>query len=1353
MSGPTPLDPFRAPLAGPRLVDASAGTGKTHAIVSILLRLLLQGPGQDPAEALRIDQVLVVTFTRAATAELRERIRLRLYQALRTAEALADGRLDPAAPEPKEADKELVAWLREAPSAVRRQAAARLRAALADLDAAAIYTIHGLCQRLLQDYAFESGMDFDLDLATDASLLRRELLQDFWAQESYGLDAELLRGLMDQGGFKPDALEALAQAVTGQPWARRLPPADPAAAEACAQALDARRRAAGEVRAAWAAGGPQALEALAQAAEGGRVYRNIYPPEQVRGPWLRQASEALAREDGGGPASLAAATWFKWLSAERMATKTKQGKTPPEHPLFDACTDWQDAHLAWQHALAAQGLALRHRLADRLVEELPRRRRQARQLAFDDLIHRLDEALARPEGAGERLAARIRGRFRAALIDEFQDTDPVQDRIFSRLFQVPEAADLPFLRIGDPKQAIYRFRGADVFAYLAVLCDLPPASRFHLATNYRSDPALVALLNRLWQRAPRPFLFQEIEAAPVAAAHGQARPWPALRLAYLEPALLGRRDPQSGKLPAPNAPGSRRAASRAAAVAIQRLLREAPRLEAPDGSSRPVGAADIAVLVRSHAEARRLQRLLGAAGIPAALLSDASVLDQPEARDLEALLAALLQPGDAGLVRAALIAPPFALDAPGLEAKQADTAAWEMLLEGLREAQALWRRQGLLPAYRHLSGLAGGRARLLARRGGERSLANLDHLVELAHSVAFSLGLGPEALAAWLARARADSAYRDQAWQDLGLLRLERDSQAVKLMTMHRSKGLEFPFVFCPFLWCGVKTATEKTVAVAYHDLEGERAACLDIGVTTAAEARAAHDLEALADDLRLLYVALTRARHQVWLAWGPLAGSAQSALAYLLSAPELKEQAPGDDGQAALQAWRQAVVGKAQAACESAVKAANGEGEDRLWQQLEALRAELGEGLPAELGEGLRLERLQRADLSWGAPPPAGAEEAAGEARQPRRPPRRSLRRSSYSGLLRAAADQAHGGAPEVEELRDLDAAALDGPSSEATAPLDLDADLRPDGPAALQQVPLADLMAGTRLGTGLHALLERIDFRREDAWEAVAADLVRRGALPAEAARPLLDALPGLLQTPLCPEPAIRLKQLGRRDRRDELGFVLPVALRPGRGPARARGDGRGFLPSQLARLLEAHPGPDLPPGYPAALAALDAGRLSGWLSGAIDLVFRRSGAVGAVDSEAGVGAGVEVGAAVDGHVDGVGDDPPGAAGGGSRWYLLDWKSNRLGPRWEDYAPRRLAEEMARHHYVLQAQLYALALHRHLRQRVAGYDYDRHFGGAFYVFVRGVKPGQAGSGVWFGRPPKDRIAAMDRLFAEGAP
>ncbi len=1329
----TPLDPFRASLAGPRLVDASAGTGKTHAIVSILLRLLLQGPGDDPAEALRIDQILVVTFTRAATAELRERIRHRLYRALRTVEQRADEPLDQAWPVQGAEDEELAVWLRESQPDVRRQAATRLRAALADLDAAAIYTIHGLCQRLLQDYAFESGMDFGLDLATDASLLRRELLQDFWAQESYGLPPDLLRGLMEQGGFRPEALESLALAVTGQPWARRLPPGDPAAADGCAQAQGQLRRAAHEVHAAWKAGGAGALEALAQAAEAGRVNRGIYPPAEVRGRWLDRTAEALAGDDAEGPAGLASGSWFKWLSSGRMATKTNKGKTPPEHPFFDACEAWSKAHEAWQTSLVALGLALRHRLAERLVEELPLRRRQARQLAFDDLIHRLDEALARPDGAGDRLAVRIRGRFRAALIDEFQDTDPVQDRIFRRLFQAPEAPGLPFLRIGDPKQAIYRFRGADIFAYLAVLRDLPAANRFHLATNYRSDPALVEVLNRLWQRVPRPFLFREIEAAPVAAAHGQTRPWPALRLAYLGPALLARHDAKSGKPLRPDLPGSRRAAGRAAVAAIHRLLREGLLLEGPGGLVRRVGAADVAVLVRSHAEARRLQQALSDAGIPAALLSDASVLDQSEARDLQTLLAALLQPGDDGLVRAALIAPPFGLDAPGLEALQNDSAAWELRLESLREAQGLWRRQGLLPAYRHLVGRAGGRSRLLARRGGERSLANLDHLVELAHSVAFSLGLGPEALAAWLARARADSVYRDQAWQDLGLLRLERDSQAVKLMTMHRSKGLEFPFVFCPFLWRAVRQTGKNEVAVAYHELEGERAVCLDIGVTTAPEAIAAHDLEALADELRLLYVALTRARHQVWLAWGPLAGSEQSALAYLLNAPGLAGQEPGEEGLPALQAWWAAVSGAAEAKVKAVFQAAEGEAEDPLWQQLEALRK--------ELGDGLRLDRLSRADLRWEARLPQEAEAGVGEARLATRPPRRRLRRSSYSALLRAAAHAGTGAAAAEDsvETRDLDgidpseAVRLGSPPSMApTVPAPSPAppsSLPPSSP-----VPLADLPAGTRLGTGLHALMERIHYRGTPKdWAKVAADLERSGILPEGVSAALLPALPGILDTPLSPSaPSLRLSTLDRRDRRDELSFVLPVALRGQRGPARARAAGQGFRPSALARLLDEHGGEDLPPGYPDRLRALDAGSLAGWLSGAIDLVFRHPGAAPGSRTEPG----------------NDGDE------GAPRWYLLDWKSNRLGQHWEDYAPPRLAEEMARHHYFLQAQIYTLALHRHLRLRLgAAYDYDLHFGGAFYVFVRGVQPGLAGSGTWFGRPPRARIEAMDRLFAEGAP
>ncbi|MCB0216686.1 MAG: hypothetical protein KDH92_08635, partial [Chloroflexi bacterium] len=347
--------------------------------------------------------------------------------------------------------------------------------------------------------------------------------------------------------------------------------------------------------------------------------------------------------------------------------------------------------------------------------------------------------------------------------------------------------------------------------------------------------------------------------------------------------------------------------------------------------------------------------------------------------------------------------------------------------------------------------------------------------------------------------------------------------------------------------------------------------------------------------------------------------------------------------------------------------------------------------------------------------------------ARVARRKPRQRLDRSSFTALARGAFEASAAGLADGQDHDRLIDADL-GPGAGASAGAALD----PTAEAA-ERVPLADLVAGTRLGTGMHLLLERIDFRGDPiGWRQQAEQLARRRALPAEAVEPLLGSLNTLVQTPLGHGALdFRLADLSRRDRIDEMGYVLPVALEAAAGrfvpPGAAGGAPRDRRtapgsaafprvgPADLARVLAAHPGGGLPEDYPRQLERLPAQAIAGWLRGSLDLVFRRPG-------------------------------PQGAA----CWYLIDWKSNRLGRHWSDYAPERLAQAMAQHHYFLQAHLYTLALHRHLA-RHAGYDYATGFGGFLYVFVRGMHPDRPGSGVLFDRPPLARIEALDALLREG--
>ncbi|RYZ06861.1 MAG: exodeoxyribonuclease V subunit beta, partial [Comamonadaceae bacterium] len=706
------LEPLRFPLHGQRLIEASAGTGKTFTIALLYLRLVLQHGGDAAAlRALTPPEILVVTFTEAATQELRDRIRVRLDQA---AQVFAD-----EAPQP---DALLLALRADFAPDQWAACAHRLRVAAQWMDEAAVATIHGWCWRMLREHAFDSGSLLQQELQTDLRALQQQVLHDHWRRHFYPLNAVASRALLSC--FKtPDALW---QAV--QPLLRSADAAlrhqgealdtgaDPlaelqalGAAQQEAQALeDAARR-------LWRAD-RTALEALWQAARphlNGNSYRGKDDDATFAG-WMREI--AAWCEGGEAPEKMA-----RFGAA---GAKLKKGQALPEHAALRAIDDWQAAQAGTVNdALRARLLAHAARqIADALAQEKARRA----ELGFDDLLQQLDRALHRR--GGEALAARIRAQFPVALIDEFQDTDPVQYRIFRRIYADLHVGDgasgtadggaspgvdraTALIMIGDPKQAIYAFRGADIRTYLRARRDTA-GRHYALGTNYRSTEAAVNAVNALFLRAeagPRgAFRFRVGDDDPVPFVPVQAQgrkehlqidgaPAAALTLWSLEPAegdTIGM--------------GAYRAQQAdVAASEVVRWLRGADAgrtgFAEPGKPLQPLRPADIAVLVRSRTEAQAIRDALSARGLRSVYLSDReSVFGTPEAADLHHWLRACAEPADEGLLRTALATRTLGLPLIELHRLREDEAAWEVLALRFRELHALWQRRGVLPMLHQL---------------------------------------------------------------------------------------------------------------------------------------------------------------------------------------------------------------------------------------------------------------------------------------------------------------------------------------------------------------------------------------------------------------------------------------------------------------------------------------------------------------------------------------------------------------------------------------------------------------------------------------------------------------------------
>jgi exodeoxyribonuclease V beta subunit len=862
--------------------------------------------------------------------------------------------------------------------------------------------------------------------------------------------------------------------------------------------------------------------------------------------------------------------------------------------------------------------------------------------SFDDLLQRLDEALAGPGGAS--LARSIRERFPAALIDEFQDTDPTQYRIFRRAYH--ETGAKLFL-IGDPKQAIYAFRGADVFTYIDAKHDA--AQHTHtLETNWRSDPGLLRAVNTLFGRAELPFAFADIpfvtlESAPDAAdalAH-EGAPLAPFQILFFrgDPEDRGKGGKRINK--GPGLP----AVCLAIAREIARFLQSGATID-----GRRVEPADIAVLCRTNDQARQVQEQLRLCRVPSALQGDASVFDSQEADELDRVLRPLAEPGDFSAFRAALSTSAIGLDAERIYALELDEHEWNEWAERFETWHGIWLRHGFMPAFRRLLDDCKVPAGLLALIDGERRLTNLLHLGELLHRAAVEQRLGPLALVEWLALMRRDVPARHGLGSEAAQIRLESDARAAKLTTIHKSKGLEYPIVYCPFMWDGKGLHEDDKIHVLFHDPDDGNRLKLDLGSVDIQGHVRLREREAFAENLRLLYVALTRAKHRCSVVWGAFNQFEGSALGYLL------HQADRPAGKKDIV---ETTVAKMKLLDDAGILADL----DRLARQA-AGAVEVTE-LPT------------RSEASY------ADEERDGGALRHREALRRlevTSRTSSFSRLVATGtvSQPAEEGADydEVHVVEEVRAAETDA-------------------------VALGEFPAGARPGQLLHGIFEHLDFTSADspASHALLSRMLALYGVEESWAEPLHHAIVDVLETPLdeAPEP-LRLRSV-RLDRRlNELQFLFPVA--DSLSPATFR-----LTSGALADAFIRHAVSPMPEDYPPRIRQLGFTPLAGYLTGFIDMVFEHGG----------------------------------------RWYLVDYKSNHLGSRADDYAAARLSEEMAAHHYFLQYHLYVVALHRYLTLRLPGYDYERHFGGVYYLFLRGMSARHLfRCGVFYDRPPRALVEAL---------
>lgn len=1159
------MDPLSLVLEGRTLIEASAGTGKTYTLSFLYLRLLLGIGVASAARSLSVKEILVVTFTRAATDELRYKIREALHR-FRIA-CVRGYHEDPLY-------QRLLMQISNP-----ALAAQVLNDAEQHMDEAAIYTIHGFCQRILMQYALESNVLLEFNVSHQMPLLYLNCAEEIWRRFFNPLPKSVAKMLQS---YWPNPGCLLAGIKKRLPWRHNERLVNELSSAFILEHYQLRASLIQELKIEWRRSRAELEICLAMS----DVNKQSYSKKNRR-HWLAIIDEFVATSTD---------TLFLPQQLTKFAESTlisKSGTTPPRHRIFQLI----DKILA----MTPFDEILLPVITQYFVDLLTMEKIRLAEMESDDLLGLLHQALLAREG-GE-FSKQLAIAYPAALVDEFQDTDAVQYAIFDSIYSTSIPTQL--LLIGDPKQSIYRFRGADIFVYMQAKKEVDRIAT--MGINWRSGAVLVKGINALFTRTELPFKFAQIPFYQIeAAAINQqkhitcnGKTLPAFQYYALESV-----DQSKDEFLWQSA--------RSMARYLDYLLQESKTILWQADKSDPLLAKDIAILVRDRHEAQCVQKALQERKIASVYLSNRdNVFTSQEAKELLWVLKAVLEPRQFSLLPAALSTHFFNLDLATLADLNDNTEKLEAYTEEFMEYRQYWFRYGIMPMIRRIMMRHNLAALCLSdKQGGERRLTNIMHLAELLQ-VSAETQDHPQGLLLWFSKQMFDGAEN----QEVATLRLESDQNVVKIITIHKSKGLEYPVVFLPFL-----TIYKKAKEGEYHD----RTTFERLFAHKADKAALALlEEERLAEDVRLVYVALTRAIYLCCLGLGEF---------------NQKDLPWYDSGLGSL-------------------LNTNSQGETpSFWQAVEEVPYLTRIELPDTNSRGQVLSK------------------------QHTMPVAKQFQRHLYQDWAVNSYSSWHQVKRKTHSLEDLLLPTFD---IEAMQELTV----HEDRIAPSERLAIIDLPKGAKVGTLLHQLFESVDFSRP-IDESIFTHILHSLHLE-ESFRPVLSSwFSGILATKLSDESGA-LNQIKPQQKQAEMNFCLPIE--------------RSFSGKDYHNLSKNHD------PITATCAPLCFSPTSGVLKGYIDLIFESQ----------------------------------------NKFYIVDYKSNYLGQEENDYELPQLIEAMKRHRYDIQYQLYSLALHRYLKQRLANYHYENHFGGVYYLFLRGIHIEKPKQGIFYCRPPHALIHGLDRLFS----
>ena len=1226
------LDIASFPLEGLALIEASAGTGKTFTVSNLVLRYVLE-------KHYTIEQILVVTFTEAATQELRVRIRDKLAEAITLIEYvlehvdLANGargeRIKEVNLDPIGADGLLTELLRGSDDLV--QDLLRLRLAEQSVDLAEIHTIHGFCQKVAREHAVLMNLPGEQTLKENFKAEWLQACQDLWRAEVLRVPEPALDFIRSKWG-NPQKLSS-AIGVFSSRQAQRVTPL---------AALH--KRAENETPVQWWArcfdAKVQWHESLVDMLEqhlpdvqrvvAVSALRNV----DVKLKWLIAIQDWL---EEGAPWGLVEKLNLDRFFDSRIRADVRKGCQAPKHLFFVVLEQHFENQPKALDAMFLQAFYVQAK------ERLEQKKRAELLMGFDDLILQVHDAVLDPK-LEHALTQQLRKHYRVALIDEFQDTDSLQYPIFSRVFgvaaqQSSPSHDASLVLIGDPKQAIYGFRGGDMATYLKARSDVLDADNGHVFTmrdNWRSTTAVLDAFNTLYANHDKPFLEKDIPYVEVRSGMGFEKPEWGAGL-YIDQVSNELDDGKSL-----NKEATSDILASFCAARVVGLLKD----DALD-----VKSSDITVLVRDRKEAALMQAHLNASGVKCSYDNRDSIFHSAEALSVYKLLFAALNPADERALIQCLSDPVWGLRDSSLKELQQDEYVAGEWLDRFRGFGKCWQDHGVVSMIRRAMVELG----VLEHWNGsadeallwERRLSNIGQVAELLQAQSMKLA-GLTSLLHWLARSLVEDGAEPGKEKEI---RLESDDELVRIVTIHSSKGLEYPIVFIPFLFSG----KESRPPLWYYDDSGR----LTLALAPDEKEKSFAAREALAEDCRLLYVALTRTKYRCYIGTSEFKGksldTSATGFGYLLRNNQLADKPE--------KGWLQARLEEL---------GAHNSIDYTYWsnEELDAFFAQNISVLENKPGlESVRPKRLAPDVKSdW--------------------------RVQSFTGLM----NEHHRLHPQIYSV--VKQPAVDARYANET-----------------NQIHILNFPKGSNAGTFLHTLFEHTDFESggliekyarsgESLQEHISKLLVRKQLVSEFKQQAWAEYLAEWVRRILALElstghgPGLRLRDLSKKDRVVEAEFFFRVSA---------------LAAKELNITLSA---------FREDLPALGFEQFRGHIKGAIDLTFRHDG----------------------------------------RYYLLDYKSNHLGFEAEDYSHARLEAAIVDHRYDVQYLLYSVALHRLLKQRVGeSYDYDTHFGGVYYLFLRGMEldggaEGMVGDnasrdksalpGVYFARPEKALIERLDALM-----